>query len=141
MYFKWAMTIIASLSLLLFVNISITTIFLTILVAGAIFIVAPMVYNKVSFLTYKRKIKSNDYSQILGRCQMTFSEDGITRKIDGNNTFFAWGQFDKWEEDTFHFFLFENDLQALIIPKQTSEMSEEEKLQYQQWIESSIKLD
>ena len=141
MYFKWALALILGLSLLFFVNISITTFILSLIVAIGVFFIAPIVYNQFSFFRFKKQIEKNDYSHVLGPCNMSFSEEGIMRTINQREVFFAWQQFEKWEEDAEHYFLFENDLQALIIPKQSNEINEKDEQQYQQWIETSITND
>lgn len=137
-YFKWAFTLILGLSLLLFVNTSVITFILSLFVAIGIFFIAPIIYNKLSFIRFRKHIEANDYSHVLGSCHMSFSEDGITRTINNEETLFTWQRFEKWEEDTTHYFLFENDLQALIIPKQSDQISEKDEQQYQQWIKTSI---
>lgn len=72
----------------------------------------------------------NDYSHVLGACEMTFSDTGIERDLKGEATHFDWGQFEKWHEDNHHYFLYVSDLQGLVIPKEPDGINEEEKAPY-----------
>ena len=61
---------------------------------------------------------------------MTFTNEGINRIIDGDTTHFPWNEFEKMNEDESHYFLYVDDLNGLIIPKQpTVEGSDENAFQ------------
>ena len=124
MYFKWITSILLAILLLLSVNITITTFLISLIIAALYFLIAPNLYNTFAFWKYKKQMETKDYTPILGSCKMELLETGISRIMNGKETFFEWDRFEKLGEDEEYYFLYESDLNALIIPKQTGNTDE-----------------
>src|SRR5699024_11334740 len=80
----------------------------------------PLLYNNLAFTKLKKQLQKNDYSHVLGVCNVTISEEGISREINDSTSHFEWNQFEKINEDDRHFFLYVSDLQGLIISDRKS---------------------
>lgn len=122
LYFKWITTILLAILVLVVVNTSLLTVLIALALAVIYYFLAPTLYNQLAFSKLKRQMQQKDYAHLLGACQMTFSEGGITRVIQDNETYFNWNRFEKIGEDDKHYFLYESDLQGLIIPKEWHNM-------------------
>lgn len=117
MYFKWFFAILLAVLILVLMNIKITTVIFSLFIVGLFFLVAPRLYDGLVLRKYQKQMKTKDYTSYLGFCKMELSETGILRRMNGKETCFQWGQFEKSGEDEEHYFLYASDLDALIIPK------------------------
>lgn len=134
-YFRWGISIILLIALLLLLKISIVTVIISIVVAGIFWLIAPIIYPKIAFARLKGKIQQNDYSRLLKPCKMHFTDDGIDRVLDGETMHFPWKEFRKIQEDDSHYFLYVSDLQGIIIPKEPTVINGDVK-QFQERIET-----
>lgn len=125
-YFKWITSIILFLAIMFLTKTSFVTIVASLILTIIYFTIFPYLYAKIAFLKLSKQMQKNDYSHVLGACEMIFSDAGIDRNIKGKITHFDWGQFINWQEDSHHYFLYVSDLQGLIIPKELDDMNEEE---------------
>ncbi|HLR67937.1 MAG TPA: YcxB family protein [Virgibacillus sp.] len=138
-YFKWITTIIILLGMLLLVKTSLLSAIFILIIAMIYFFLFPYLYKSMTFRKLKNKLQNNDYSHILGPCQMTFSENGIDRETKHSTSHFNWNQFEKVSEDNKHYFLYVTDLEGLIIPKQPDHMNEKEIMEYNNMIKNFIR--
>jgi len=116
-YFKWVISSILLVALLLLLPWSVVTMIISFLVAGIFFITAPFIYPKMAFSKLKKQMERQDFSKLLKPCEMRFTKDGINRVIDGETTHFSWNDFKTYHADDSHYFLYVDDLQGVIIPK------------------------
>ncbi|HLQ70596.1 MAG TPA: YcxB family protein [Bacillota bacterium] len=116
-YFRWGISILL-LAIVFFIKPSLIGLIIGLVIAGVFFLVAPAVYPKIAFARLKSKFEQNDHGNLLKPCEMHFSEDGIDRIIEGETTHFPWNGFRKLTEDDTHYFLYVDDLQGIIIPKE-----------------------
>lgn len=134
MYFKWITTILLAIILLFVLKTSMVTIVLSLVLVFVYYLFAPKIYNQMSFMKLKKQMEANDYSHLLGSCKMIFSDSGILRVISEKETYFKWDDFEKLEENDHYLFLYQSDLQALIIPKQIDDTS----FNYHQFVKQNI---
>lgn len=117
-YFRWVISIILLAVLLLILGFTILKVIISVVIAGAFFLAAPIVYPKMTLAKLKKQIADQDHSRLLKPSEMHLTDAGIDRIIDGETTHFPWNEFTKMHEDENHYFLFVDDLQGLIIPKE-----------------------
>lgn len=117
-YFKWGIPFILLAFLLLIFGFSLVGVIISVVIAGAFFFIAPILYPKMAFSKLKRQMEHQDYAHLLKPSEMHFTEEGIERVIDGETTHFPWNEFRKLHEDENHYFLYVDDLQGIIIPKE-----------------------
>lgn len=108
--------------------------------AGTIvyFMIFPFYYRTLNIINFKRVFKNNNNSNMLGDWKLTFIEEGITRETENSTSFFKWEAFEKATQDDQHYFLFLSDLQAVIIPKVFSEQEDEERSEFNYFVEKFI---
>src|SRR5699024_4836976 len=116
-YFKWTISIIIPFVFIM-INVSLVSLIMSLITAVAFFLVAPSLYPKIAFFRLKSKFEQQDHSKLLKPCEIHLSEEGIKRVIDGETTQFLWKEFRKMHTDESHYFLYIDDLQGIIIPKQ-----------------------
>src|SRR5699024_6214801 len=116
-YFRWGIAILL-LAIVFFIKPTLIGLMVGIILAGVFFLIAPPLYPKIAYARLKNTFEQNDHSKLLKPCEMHFSEEGIDRNIDGETTHFPWNRFRKLEEDESLYFLYVDDLQGIIIPKE-----------------------
>lgn len=126
MYFKWITSIVLFLAALFLMGLSLTAVITSLVIAVIFFLLFPFLYRNIAFFRLKRNMQKNDYSHVLGACEMTISDNGIDRKKQNATTHFDWEQFESWREDSSHYFMYVDDLQGVIISKNPDEMNEQE---------------
>lgn len=135
-YFKWITTILVFLAILLLMKISIISVVTSLIVSIIYFIFFPHLYTRITYFKLKSKMLNNDYSHVLGDCEMTFSNTGIVRDLKGKTTHFDWDHFKRLREDSHHYFLYVSDLQGVIIPKEPDGINEQNKAAFHDLIAS-----
>ncbi|MGY0691423.1 YcxB family protein [Virgibacillus sp. FSP13] len=133
-YFKWISTIVLFLAILFLMDTSFAAVVASLVIAIIYFMIFPMLYSNIAFFKLKAQMQKNDYSHVLGACEMTLSDSGIDRVIKDETTHFNWDGFVKLREDPHHFFLYVSDLQGLIIPKEPDGIDEEKIAAYHEQI-------
>ncbi|GAA0447582.1 hypothetical protein GCM10008983_27040 [Lentibacillus halophilus] len=140
MYTKWITAILLFLAILYLFQLSWLSAAVSAVITVIYFFTFPALYAKVALSRANSRMQKQDYSHILGPTEMTFSEDGIKRDINGTITYFTWEQFMKRGEDSNHYFLYESDLQGLILPKRPSDKHPEDVAAYQAYIQTHVHL-
>jgi len=136
-YFQWITSIIIFLAALFLMKSIILITFVTSLCITIVyFFVFPLLYNNLALTKLKKQLQKNDYSHVLGVCNVTISEEGISREINDSTSHFEWNQFEKINEDDRHYFLYVSDLQGLIISKKPDNMNDEKTTAYNHLIKS-----
>lgn len=116
-YFKWIVSIIILLAGVWLWRTSMIVGVVCILGAIAFWFMAATFYTKMAQASLKKKLLQQDHSTLLKSCTMEFSEAEINRVLDGERKTFPWDTFTRYSEDNDHYFLYVEDLQGLIIPK------------------------
>lgn len=118
-YFRWGISLLL-LAIVIFINPSLIGLIIGTIIAGGFFLIAPTIYPKTAYVRLKSKFEQNDHSNLLKPCEMHFSEEGMDRVIEGETTHFPWNGFRKLHEDEARYFLYVDDLQGIIIPKNSN---------------------
>lgn len=129
-YFKWISAIILFILSLYLIGLSLITAGTSLLIAIIYIVIFPCIYDKVTFSRLTKKLEQNDYSHVLGECEVTISDEGIERKLSGRVMHFEWDRFEKWHEDDGHYFLYVSDLEGIIISKNPEKMCKEDRDSY-----------
>lgn len=126
-YFKWITSIVLFLATLILMKPSLITFVISFIITIIYFIIFPSLYSKIAYFKLRKQMEKNDYSHVLGACEMTFSDRGIVRELKGKMTHFDWDHFERCREDSHHYFLYVSDLQGLIIPKEPDGINDKDK--------------
>lgn len=129
-YFKWITAIVLFLAALILMKISLVTVVISLVITIIYFITFPFLYAKVVYLKLSKQMQKNDYSHVLGACEMTITGTGIVRELKDKTTHFDWGDFERLREDSHHYFLYVSDTQGLIIRKEPDGINEKDKVSF-----------
>ncbi len=136
-YFQWITSIIIFLAaLFLMKSITLLTFVTSLCITIVYFLIFPLLYNNLSLAKLKNQLQKSDYSHVLGVCNVTISEEGISREVNDSTSHFEWYQFERVNEDDRHYFLYVSDLQGLIISKTPDNMNDEKTSAYNDLIKT-----
>jgi len=136
-YFQWITSIIIFLAaLFLMKSITLLTFVTSLCITIVYFLISPLLYNNLALAKLKNQLQKNDYSHVLGVCNVTISEEGISREVNDSTSHFEWSQFESVNEDDRHYFLYVSDLQGLIISKTPDNMNDEKTSAYNDLIKT-----
>lgn len=137
-YYKWISSVVLFLSILLLTELTPVMIGLSLFFTLIYYLLFPFLYQKIAMTFYKRQIEKNSYSHILGSCEMSFSDDGIDRLINGETKHFSWNSFKNVREDQNRYYFYISDLQAVLLPKTPDHLTTTERKKYTAYIETCI---
>ena len=137
-YFKWISAVIIFLALLFLFGPSLISATVGLVITVIYVIAFPSLYEKITFSRAKSKMQQQDYEHILAPCDLTLNDEGITRVMNDETTHFDWDTFTRIGEDSSHYFLYQTELQGLILPKKPEQLSSNDLNEYQTLIHKWI---
>lgn len=137
-YFKWITAIILFFLALYLMNPSLITTVISLIIVTMYIMFFPFLYDKIAYSKLTKQMEKNDYSHVLGTCEVTISDKGIERQLNDKTMYFEWNRFEKSHEDDEHYFLYVSDLEGIIISKKPEQMNEEEQATYNAFFNSKI---
>ncbi|QTN01135.1 hypothetical protein ERJ70_18690 [Sediminibacillus dalangtanensis] len=103
---------------------------LAIILTVVFFLIFNPLYDWLTLLSIKRIYKKSKPSPLLGQHKVTISKSGIERETDNFKDHYSWEDVERIGEDSEHFFLYVSDIFAIILKKETINLSTEEKAEY-----------
>lgn len=107
-------------------------------------LLSPLLYK--FFTTLKLRIMYKNSKEILklnfvlGKCELTLSDEGLEKRNENGKEYAKWSQIIRASDDEDRYFLYVDDLNAIVIKKNPENMNIDETKQYQQLITEYLKL-
>jgi len=137
-YFKWIVTFILMFATLWLWRTSTVVGIIFLVITIGFFLFASPLYKAAAKNTLKKKILKQDHSKLFQPCTMELSEQGINRILAEESTMFAWNQFTRYTTDKDHYFLYVDDLQALILPIEPNKVENDTADHYQKQLHAYL---
>ncbi|MUV37608.1 hypothetical protein JNUCC1_01414 [Lentibacillus sp. JNUCC-1] len=138
MYYKWVLAVAVFLAIVFPFGPSLTSAMVGAVAVVIVLLAFPSLYNKAAFSRSQSQMAKQDYSSVLGPCKITLTDTGIEREISGDVTFFDWADFTRLGEDDTHYFLYQTDLNGLVLPKDPGDLNAEETADYHDRVQASV---
>ncbi|QTN00663.1 hypothetical protein ERJ70_16025 [Sediminibacillus dalangtanensis] len=113
---------------------------LTVVLTLSYFLVFSPVYDKLTLLSIKRMYRKTKRHPMLGAYRVVISDNGLERSTDNFHDHYQWSDFEKITEDDHHFFLYLSDVFAIIIKKESDNLSLDEEKNYHHYIKERMRM-
>ncbi|RDW20069.1 hypothetical protein CWR48_04920 [Oceanobacillus arenosus] len=128
---RLAISIVASIALLIFNMLVFKVNFITLAIvsAGFFYVSYNYIFKKAQINQAKRLAKNNP-SMMNSACTLTVSENGLVRELKNSTNKLEWNEIKLVSEDEARYLLYMSDIHVITIKKNPYNMSEEETQEY-----------